>query len=451
MKLYNSLTHKIEEFQPINSSYVGVYSCGPTVYDHLHIGNLRSFIFSDLLIRLLKLNGYQTIYVMNVTDVDDKTIKRSQTENKTLNEVTEFYTQIFLEDLKRINNLLPDKLPKATEEIAGMVELTKTLLDKGFAYKSKTGDIYFDISKFESYGKLAQIDLNKFKQNAEGRLSDADEYEKEDVRDFALWKVHEESDGTVFWETELGKGRPGWHIECSVMSSKYLGQPFDIHTGGVDLIFPHHTNEIAQSEAAYGKPLANYWLHSEHLLVDNSKMSKSKKNFFTSKDILERGFDLMAFRYFTLIAHYRSKLNFSWEGLKSSHNALSNLYQTISAFDKPGNLIEDSVKEFNEYINNDFDTPNAIAAMWKMLASANPNEDKLATLFKFDEFLGLRLKEVWEASKIIPDVVKKLAEEREIARQNKDFSKSDDLRKAIEANGYLVDDTAQGVKIKKKF
>jgi cysteinyl-tRNA synthetase len=451
MKFYNSLTRNTEEFKPNKPGHAGVYTCGPTVYDYLHIGNLRSFIFSDLLLRLLKLNGYKTTYVMNVTDVDDKTIKRSQTENKPLQKVTEFYTRVFLEDLKRVNNIIPDKLPKATDEISGMVELIKTLLEKGFAYKTPAGDIYFDISKFESYGKLAQIDLDQLKQNAEGRLDNADEYEKEDIRDFALWKAYDQSDGDVFWETELGKGRPGWHIECSVMSTKYLSQPFDIHVGGVDLIFPHHTNEIAQSEAAYGKPLANYWLHPEHLLVDNSKMAKSKKNFFTSKDVLDKGYDLMAFRYFTLIAHYKSKLNFTWEGLTAAQNALNNLYQTVATFDPAGDALQNFVEEFKQHINNDLDTPNAVAVMWKMLSSDNKTSDKLATLLELDEFLGLRIKEVWEAAQTIPEVVKKLAEERETARKDKDYLKSDELRKAIESNGYLVDDTADGVRIKKKF
>lgn len=452
LTLFNSLNKTKEEFHSITPGLVGLYSCGPTVYDYAHIGNLRAYIFADVLRRALQFNGYEVNFVMNLTDVDDKTIKRSQEEGKTLQELTQYFTEIFLADLKRINVEVPDKLPKATEEIDSMVALIKTLLEKGFAYKTATGDIYFDISKFPGYGKLANVDFKNLKQNAEGRLNTADEYEKEDIRDFALWKAYNPADGEVFWETELGKGRPGWHIECSVMSTKYLGQPFDIHVGGVDLIFPHHTNEIAQSEAGYSKPLANYWLHSEHLLVENSKMAKSKNNFYTSRDVVEKGFDLMAFRYLALSTHYRSKLNFTWDSLAGAQNALNNMYQEISIYDSPTETLPEFEKSFSEAINDDLNTAKALAVVWDLVKSDNhPTGNKLATLFKFDRILGLKIKDVWEAAKLIPDTINQLVKERDLARENKDFAKSDQLRIAIESNGYLVEDTPQGTQLKKKY
>jgi cysteinyl-tRNA synthetase len=442
LTLYNSLNKKKEEFKPMTPGVVGLYTCGPTAYDYAHIGNLRSYIFTDVLNRALRSEGLEVNSVMNITDVDDKTIKRSQEENKSLKELTEFYTAAFLEDLKNINAIIPSKLPKATEEIEGMVDLIKLLLDKGFAYKTDNGDIYFDISKDEHYGELAQVDFAQLKQNAEGRLSDADEYEKEDIRDFALWKAYDDADGEVFWETELGKGRPGWHIECSVMSTKYLGQPFDIHTGGVDLMFPHHTNEIAQSQAASGKPLANYWLHPEHLLVENTKMSKSKNNFYTSKDIIDKGFSFLAFR---------SKLNFTWESMQGAQNALNNLYKEVSIFSEPKSGILEYEKDFQDAIDDDLNTAKALAVVWDMLKSDNDSGDKLASLLKFDEVLGLKIKEVWDAAILVPDTVRKLAQERDQARIDKDFSRSDELRVAIESNGFLVEDTPDGTKLKKKY
>lgn len=451
LKIFNSLSKQIEEFQPIKPKQVGLYTCGPTVYDYPHVGNLRSFIFSDLLHRALLLNGFKVNYVMNITDVDDKTIKKAEEEKKSLKEVTDFYTNAFLGDLKQTNILEPGKLPRATNEIDGMVELIKLLLEKKIAYKTDSGDIYFDISKFPNYGKLAQVDLTNLKQNAEGRLNTSDEYEKEDARDFALWKAYNETDGDVFWETELGKGRPGWHVECSVMSSKYLGQPFDIHTGGIDLMFPHHTNEIAQSEAALGKPLAHFWIHAEHLLVDGSKMSKSKQNFYTLKQIQEKSFTPLAFRYLVLTSHYRSKLDFTWESLGAAQNALNNIYAEISAFQKTKKPLKGFLEEFEKAINNDLNTPDALAVVWDMLRSDNDSGSKLATMIEFDKILGLNIEQVWEDAQKLPAKVAKLIEQRDEARKNKDFSKSDELREEIESSGYLVEDTSKGTRVKKKF
>jgi cysteinyl-tRNA synthetase len=450
LTLFNTLTKEKQEFAPINPRKVGLYCCGPTVYDAIHIGNLRSFIFADLLHRTLQARGYATAFVMNITDVDDKTIKKSQAEGKTLKETTEFYTKIFLEDLEKANIVLPDRMPKATEEIGGMVQIVKLLLAKGIAYETDNGDIYFSIAKFKGYGKIAQVDLSHLKQNAGGRMNNADEYEKDDLRDFALWKAYSPEDGEVFWETEIGKGRPGWHIECSAMSTKYLGQPFDIHLGGIDLLFPHHTNEMAQSEAAYGKPLANYWLHAEHLLVDNAKMSKSKNNFFTAREILDKGFSLLAFRYLVLSSHYRSKLNFTWESLQGAQNALNNLYKEVSIMGPARNVLPEFDSAFMKAINDDLNTAKGLAVVWDLLKSENEGTDKLATLLKFDQVLGLKIKEVWEATSILPDTVQKLAQERDQARADKDFARSDELRIAIESNGYIVEDTPDGTRLKKR-
>ena len=296
LKFYNTLGRKKQEFKPIKKGEVTMYTCGPTVYSYVHLGNLRAMVFYDLVRRYFKYKGYKLKHVMNITDVDDKTIRDSQKEGKSLKEFTEFYTKSFLDDLKTLNIEIAEVIPKATEEISGMVELIEILLDKGIAYKVDNGDIYFSIAKFKDYGKLALINPDKLKKNADGRLNNADEYDKEDARDFALWKSYDEKDGDVFWETSIGKGRPGWHIECSVMSAKYLGQPFDIHMGGVDLIFPHHTNEIAQSESAYDKKFCNYWMHNEHLIVNGEKMSKSLGNFYTLRDLLDKGYDSKAIK-----------------------------------------------------------------------------------------------------------------------------------------------------------
>ena len=320
IKFFNTLTKQKDAFLPLNDKAVTMYTCGPTVYNYVHIGNLRAMLSYDVLKRYLKYRGYKVKHVMNITDVDDKTIRGSRTEGKSLKEFTEFYTKAFLNDIKALNIELPDIMPKATEEIGGMVDMINILLKKGYAYKTSDG-IYYSISKFKDYGKLANLSLESLKAGASGRVQ-ADEYQKENPQDFALWKFHTEEDGDVFWDTEIGKGRPGWHIECSVMSSKYLGQPFDIHMGGVDLIFPHHTNEIAQSEAAYDKKFCNYWVHNEHLFVNSQKMSKSLGNFFTLKDILSKGHSAKAFRYLMISAHYRTILNFTEESLGNAEKTV---------------------------------------------------------------------------------------------------------------------------------
>jgi cysteinyl-tRNA synthetase len=405
---------------------------------------------ADLLRRTLGHHQLQVKFVMNVTDVDDKTINKSQAEHKPLSEVTSFYTQKFLDDLHALNIIQPTELVKATQEIEEMVGLIKILLEKGFAYISKNGSIYFDISKLPAYGQIAQVDLTGLRDNAEGRLNTADEYEKDNARDFALWKAYDESDGDVYWDTDLGKGRPGWHIECSAMSSKYLGQPFDIHMGGIDLLFPHHTNEIAQSEAAHGTPLANYWVHTEHLLVDNTKMSKSKNNFYTAADLTAMQVDLMAFRYLIISAHYRSKLNFTWDSLFGAQNTLTNLRLKLAGIEKVGNILNTYHEQFMAAVDDDLNFPEALAVLWDMMDDTTASgPDKLATVFKFDDILGLQLKNYWDATHNIPKIIKDLVDRRNLARQNKDFAESDKLRAELEQAGYVVEDGASGTVIKK--
>jgi cysteinyl-tRNA synthetase len=346
MKFYNTLTNKVEEFKEIKKGEVTLYTCGPTVYNFVHIGNLRAMLAYDLIKRYLKYKGYKVKHVMNITDVDDKTINGAKMQGKSLKDYTRFYEKAFFDDLEKLNIQRADIIPRATEEIDPMVDMINILLKKGFAYKSKNGDIYFKILNAEKYGNLANLDIEKLKENADGRLDSADEYDKEDAKDFALWKMWDEDDGDVFWETEIGKGRPGWHTECCVMSKKYLGLPIDIHMGGVDLIFPHHTNEIAQAEAAYGKKFVNYWLHNEHLIVNGEKMSKSLGNFFTLKDLLEKGYEPMAIRYELLKTSYRQRLDFKEEDLPKNKEILKKFEEFLHKLDHAkGKKDEQKVKE----------------------------------------------------------------------------------------------------------
>ena len=304
---YNTLSRKKDLFFPIDKGKVRMYTCGPTVYDYAHIGNLRAYIFADILKRVLLYSGLKVKHIMNLTDIDDKTIRDSQKEGKTLEEFTEFYSKEFFKDIKSVNMLEPTKFTKATDYIDDMVLIIEKLLEKGLAYKSEDGSIYFDIKKFKDYGKLSRLVLENQRENASGRIA-SDEYDKENVQDFALWKAwNKKVDGNIFWETGLGKGRPGWHIECSAMSMKTLGEQIDIHTGGVDNIFPHHENEIAQSEGVTGKQFVNYWMHNEWILVNQKKMAKSANNFYTLKNIMDRGINPIAYRFWLLMANYRTR------------------------------------------------------------------------------------------------------------------------------------------------
>lgn len=444
LKIYNTLTRKEEEFKSLNDGKVTMYTCGPTVYDVAHIGNLRTYVFEDILKRTLQYLGYGVYHVMNITDVDDKTIKAGGGKQEEFKKLTREYEEKFLADLGLLNVILPNKLTRATEYINQMVEFIEDLMDKGIAYRAADGSIYFSIEKFPEYGKLSCLDKGGIKAGA--RVAQ-DEYDKENPSDFALWKAWDEKDGEIFWETSLGKGRPGWHIECSAMSSSELGETIDIHAGAVDLVFPHHENEIAQSEARSGKKFVNYWIHGEHLLVDNKKMSKSLGNMYNLADLEAKGFSPLDFRFLILGSHYRMKLNFTWESLEGARTARLKLNDFVAGVDGTGKADKGYLEKFSEVLDDDLATPQALALVWEVVKSNLSDEDKKATLLDFDKVLGLDLDKV-EVEEI-PSEVTALAEERQQAREAKDFSKSDELRDKIAKLGYIIEDTPGGYIVKK--
>lgn len=448
LTIFNTLSREKEIFKPINSNEVGLYTCGPTVYNYVHIGNWRAYIFADLLKRYLKYSGYNVKHVMNITDVEDKIIREVKNQNKSLKELTEFYTKEFFKGRDALNIQPTDIVTKATDYINEMVSLIKKLEEKGFAYKTNDGSVYFNIHKDTEYGKLSHFKLADLKENAEGRLK-KDEYEKESAEDFALWKSWTIDDGEVYWDTELGKGRPGWHIECSAMSMKNLGESFDIHTGGVDNIFPHHENEIAQSECATGKSFVKYFMHNEHLLVDGVKMAKSSNNFYTLEDLIKKGIDPIAFRLWLYTSNYSTRTNFTIEAVIGSQTALIRLRETILGLgDVVGSINKEYKDKFIEYLDNNLDSPKALALVWELLKDTSlSNADKKSTLLDFDKVLGLGLDKIKE--EIIPDEIVRLAEGREQARKDKDWVKSDELRDKINSLGYEVKDTENGPKVSK--
>lgn len=478
--LFNSLTRKIEKFEPLEDKIVRMYSCGPTVYNYAHIGNMRSFLFADLLQRVLRVvGGYKVRWVMNITNIDDKTIRDSaigstawlpemgkQTDDpmKNLIKFTEFYRKAFLEDIQKLGINLKDfyKMPKATDYIPQMQDLVKRIVDKGFGY-IVNGSVYFDVSKwrqYDIYGKLYHIDFEKFK---EGSRIDSDSYDKEEFSDFALWKARKE--GEPYWEFTLNgvkcDGRPGWHLECSVMEKEILGLPFDIHTGGVDLKFPHHEDEIAQSKAGYGVEPTVFWCHNEFLLVEGKKMSKSLGNFFTLRDLLEKGIDPIDIRYLMFSAHYSTQLNFTFESLNAARKArlrvqnyIYDLFENNNNSGKELDLqyLYDSV--FKE-LANDLQTPKALANLFEFLNENSPNsftKKSANELINFFEELN-KIFNVWDINpkpKIeitIPEEIKELAEKRFLARKEKNFSLADKIREEIYSKGFQIIDTKEGYKI----
>lgn len=463
LKIFNTLSREKEEFKPIHDNKVGLYTCGPTVYNHLHIGNWRAYIFTDLLKRYLKYSGYDVLHIMNITDVEDKIIKTVIEQNKSLKELTEFYTEEFFKDRDALNIIPANIYTKATDYIKEMIILIQRLVAKGFAYKTSDGSVYFDISKDKEYGKLSHFKLSDLKEDAKGRLK-KDEYEKENAQDFALWKAWTEDDGDVFWEpkvllgqdTDLGKGRPGWHIECSAMSMKNLGESFDIHTGGVDNMFPHHENEIAQSECATGKMFAKYFMHNEHLLVDGKKMAKSAGNFYTLEDLINKGIDPIAFRLWLYTSNYSTRTNFTIEAVEGSQTALLRLKEAFIALGNDAGTINMNYKaRFMEYLDNNLDSPQALALVWEVLKDSSlSNEDKKATLLDFDKVLGFNLDKIKDnleaiEKETIPEEIKQLVTERQTARMNKDWAKSDELRNQIKSLGYEVKDTESDYEVTK--
>ncbi|MBI2026006.1 MAG: cysteine--tRNA ligase [Candidatus Levybacteria bacterium] len=391
LKLYNTMTKRLEEFVPQNPPKVTMYTCGPTVYDHMHIGNLRTFVFSDILFRVLRFNHFKLEAVQNITDIDDKIIKRAMQRQTSISEIAKEYTNYFLQDTRKLN-IDPKNLksqPKATEYIDKMIEHIKVLIQRGLAYIEKDGSVYFDISKFKNYGKLSKVEKQKLKT---GTRTLSDEYTKDDVQDFSLWKAVSENE--VGFDSPFGRGRPGWHIECSVMSQTILGSTLDIHAGGVDLIFPHHENEIAQSEGYSGlSPFVKYWVHGAHILVDGKKMSKSLNNFYTLSDLEEKNFQPLSLRYLYLQTHYRQEMNFSWLALTAAQNALEKLWGQIAMYEAPKIGCAEYEQRFLEAINDDLNMPKALSIVWEVVNSNYPSWAKAKTLFEFDQILGLSLKD----------------------------------------------------------
>lgn len=439
IKLFNSLTREISDFKPLEEGRVKLYTCGPTVYDSAHIGNLRAYIFNDLLKRTLTYNGYSVRHVMNITNIDDKTILSSKGIKIDFDALVKKFEAKFWADSDEINNIRPDVITRPTEYIEKIVNFIQKLIDKGFAYSTDDGSVYFSISKFADYGKLSGLNLDELKVGA--RVCQ-DEYDKENPADFVLWKAWTEADGEVFWQTPLGKGRPGWHIECSVMATDTLGETIDIHTGGVDLIFPHHENEIAQTQSLTGKCFVDYWLHNEHLLVDNKKMSKSLNNFYTLDDIKAKGYSGLDFRYLCLQAHYRSKLNFTWDSLEAAKNARIRLMRIIEDLRsaQSGSLNEEYSGQFNLKMANDLDSPAALAVLWDLVRDTKiEGPVKLATITEMDKILSLGICE----QKLVVELTvaqKQLIKDRQEARRAGDFAKADEIRIELIKQGVEVED-----------
>lgn len=453
MVLWNVLHGKKEKFRPLKKGSARLYTCGPTVYDSPHIGNLRTFIFEDILRRSLKLNDFKVKQVMNITDIEDKIIKRAKREGRDFREITRLYTKVFFDDIKKVGIEKAEIYPKATTNIPAMIRLIQILIKKGVAYQGRDNSIYYNISKFKRYGALSGL---KKKQLKIGARVQADEYNKNQAQDFVLWKSRKK--GEPWWQSPWGKGRPGWHIECSAMSMKYLGERFDIHTGGVDNIFPHHENEIAQSEAATGKKFVNYWLEAEHLLVNNRKMAKSLKNFYILRDLEQKGFNPLSFRYLVLTANYRSKLNFTWGGLKGAEKSLNNLYKILALLkSKPRKSSGKEAKQLVTYggklravLNDDLNTPKALSILWQVLRDKKlETSSKMKLAQEFDKVLGLQFTSYRQPKVTIPAKVMKLVKRREGYRTNQQFIKADSLRKKVRGLGYKIEDTPAGPKVSK--
>ncbi len=460
LRFYNTMTRQKEDFHPIEAGKVSMYTCGPTVYNYPHIGNYRAYMFEDLLRRYLKYRNYQVTQVMNLTDVEDKIIRDSQQTGLTLDAFTQQYKTAFFEDLKTLNVEAAEVYPEATTHIPEMVEMIQTLLDRGYAYEVD-GSVYYRIDRFPNYGKLAHFDPGELQRGASGRI-DIDEYDKDDVHDFALWKAWSPEDGDIYWDTALGRGRPGWHIECSAMSMKYLGSHFDIHTGGEDNIFPHHENEIAQSEAATGQRFVNYWLHCRHLLVDNQKMSKSLGNFYTLRDLLDHGYKPKGLRYALLSTHYRQSMNFTLDGLSGAENAVQRLMDFMNALktaDGDGAdvsaLLQQTQTQFEDSLDDDLNIAGALGAIFEMVREVNraiadrqlsaaAAEQVAALMCRFDTVLGILAED-----DVTDDRAEALLLERQEARKQRDFARADEIRDELQHMGYAVEDGPQGSRLKR--
>lgn len=454
LKLYNTLSRQKEVFKPIDDKAVRIYTCGPTVYYYAHIGNLRSYLFMDNLRRVLKYNDYELQHAMNITDVghlvsdadegEDKMMKAARRENKDPYEIAEFYMNRFLEDLEKLNVSRPEIICRATEHIKDMEEYVQKIIENGCAYETKD-TIYFDTSKLDKYGVLSNIKIDEQKAGARVEFDD----EKRNVTDFALW-IKAPENHIMKWDTFWGKCYPGWHIECSAMSRKYLGELFDIHTGGIDHIPIHHENEIAQSKGYSGHIPANWWMHCEFLLVDGGKMSKSLNNIYTLEDLKNKGFSPLDYKMFTFTSHYRNKLNFTWESLESAKTALFRLKDGYQKHAEGSEDVDDSVineyeTKFHEAINDDLNMPQAMSVVWDVIKNPIKSKKFAELLRKFDQVLGVKIDEKEEIE--LPKEIEDIIEERKQARTDKDWNKSDELRDKLFDLGYVVKDTKNGMEV----
>lgn len=456
---YNTLTKTKEEFKPLEGNEVRMYTCGPTVYKDASIGNMKSYIFMDTLRRTLKYNGYTLKHAMNITDVghlvsdgdegEDKMVKAAKEEKKTPLEIAEFYTEKFLTDFDRLNIDRPEIICKATDHIKEMEEFVQKLLDNGYAYETSTA-IYFDVSKLDKYGLLSGIDLRNQKAGARVEIDE----EKRNPYDFALW-IKAPENHIMKWESPWGLCYPGWHIECSTMSNKYLGETFDIHTGGIDLVPTHHENEIAQSKGCTGKVPAKFWMHCEFLLINGGKMSKSLGNVYLVQDIIDKGYEPLAFKMMCFTSHYRNKLNFTWEAISSSQNALNRLREGYKKHSEGNEKVDDSVIEeyktkFQEAINDDLNMPVAMSVIWDVVKNPNKSKQLAELLLDFDKVLGVDIEKKSEDKVVeIPDEINELIEQRKQARENKDWALSDKIRDELKEKGYIVKDTKEGMQVEK--
>ena len=469
MRFYNTLGRNMQDFQPIEEKVAKMYTCGPTVYNYAHIGNFRAYLFEDLLRRSLEYHGYKVTQVMNLTDVDDKTIRDSRAAGLKLQDFTRKYKDAFFEDLKTLRIEPAEHYPEATTHIPEMIEMIRILFEKGFAYKSEDGSVYFSIAKFKDYGKLAKIDME---QQRSGVRINNDEYDKDSVADFALWKAWSESDGDVKWDSPWGPGRPGWHLECSAMSMKYLGRTFDNHTGGIDNMFPHHEDEIAQSEAANSCKFVNYWLHCEHLTIDKKKMSKSLGNFYTLRDLLNKGYSGKEVRWALIGTHYRSKLNFNLglcDQARSTLKKFADFFGRLKALpqgtagkEEAAGLAADADKKFADAIGDDLNIAEALSAVFTLeravntaLASNSLQSEAggviLEQFRRFDRVLAVFDVDAAasEEAEDVPAGIMALAQKRIEARKAKDFKTADEIRDSLKAQGWVIIDTPQGMKVKR--
>ncbi len=451
MKVFNSLTRSLEELHPLVGNEIRLYTCGPTVYNFAHIGNFRAYAFEDILRRVIQFNGMKIRQVMNLTDVDDKTIRGANSAGTPLTDYTKTYKDAFFADLAKLNIQPAEVYPAATDHIPEMIALVSKLIEKGVAYKSEDGSVYFNVRAFPAYGKLAHID---FENQRTGARCAADEYDKENVGDFALWKAWEPSDGPVGWDSPWGRGRPGWHIECSAMSMKYLGETFDLHTGGIDNLFPHHENEIAQAEAATGKPFVKCWMHCAHLKVNGEKMSKSLGNFFTLRDLIEKGWTGREIRYVLINAHYRTGLNFAFDALEDARKALARIDACVDKTTS-GAAPEWATKyleEFTAAVNDDLNMPRAFAALFGLVRETNAHGGGAVrdVFARMDEVLGIIFFGRKTETEAIPAEIEALLAKRAEARKAKNWAESDKLRDEIAAAGWLVKDSKEGQTCTKK-